>query len=64
MKQWDAAIADYSKAIELASTETADPESRRRLPEMYRSLGDMLKEIGRLKEADEAYQKVEDSKEE
>jgi tetratricopeptide (TPR) repeat protein/protocatechuate 3,4-dioxygenase beta subunit len=58
--QLDEATADLSKAIELASTDAADPESRRRLPKMYRRLGDMLEKMGRSQEAEEAYQKAEE----
>jgi tetratricopeptide (TPR) repeat protein len=60
MEKWAEAIADYSKAIELVSTDAADPESRRRLAQMYRSLGDMLEKMGRLDEAQKAYQKAEE----
>jgi tetratricopeptide (TPR) repeat protein len=64
MERWDKAIADKSKAIELASTDGAGRESRRRLPEMYRSLGDVLEKMGRLDEAQEAYQKAHEVEEE
>jgi tetratricopeptide (TPR) repeat protein len=64
MERWDEAIADLSKAVELASTDAADPESRRRLPEMYRSLGDVLDKMGRLDEAQEAFQKAQEVEEE
>ncbi len=57
---WEQAIADYSKAIELASTDAADPESRSSLAQMYRSLGDVLEKMGRSEDAQEAYRKAEE----
>jgi tetratricopeptide (TPR) repeat protein len=58
--QWDKAIADYSKTIELAAMGRTDPESRRELAHMYRSLGDVLTKMDRLDEAKEAYRKAEE----
>ena len=60
MQQWDKAISDYSKAIELASADAADPESQRRLPQMYRSLGDVLEKVGRPEDAQQANKKAEE----
>jgi tetratricopeptide (TPR) repeat protein len=64
MERWDEAIADLSKAIELASADAGDPENRRRLAEVYRSLGDALEKMGRVDEAQEAFQKAQEIKEE
>ena len=36
------------------------PKYRENLAEMYWSLGDVLKELGRLEDADEAYRKAEE----
>jgi tetratricopeptide (TPR) repeat protein len=58
--RWDEAIADLSKAIEVASADVADPDSRGRLAEVYRNLGDVLEKMGRLEDAQEAYQKAEE----
>jgi serine/threonine protein kinase/Tfp pilus assembly protein PilF len=64
MKQWEKAIADLSKVIELASANAADPESRRRLTRAYCDLGDVLEKVGRLDDAQEAYQKAQEIDEE
>jgi non-specific serine/threonine protein kinase/serine/threonine-protein kinase len=60
MERWDEAIADFSEAIELASTGAADPGSRRRLAQMYRSLADVLRRTGQLGEAEKAHEKAEE----
>ncbi|MHC4620959.1 MAG: tetratricopeptide repeat protein [Planctomycetota bacterium] len=64
MQRWDEAIADLSKAIELGSMHAADPDSRGRLAEVYRSLGDVLEKMGRMDEAREAFQKAQEIDEE
>jgi tetratricopeptide (TPR) repeat protein len=64
MGQWENAVGDYSKAIELASADAGDPEGGRRLPEMYRSLGDVLEKVGRLDEAQEAHRRAEETERE
>jgi tetratricopeptide (TPR) repeat protein len=60
MKQWDKAIADLSKVIELLSADAADRESRERLAHVHRRLGDALEKVGRVDEAEQAYRKAEE----
>jgi tetratricopeptide (TPR) repeat protein len=60
MKQWDKAIADLSKVIELLSADAADRESRERLADVHRRLGDALEKVGRVDEAQEAYRRAEE----
>jgi WD40 repeat protein/serine/threonine protein kinase len=61
MQEWDKAIADYSKAIELASIDSADSEIQRNLPQMYRSIGDVFEKMGRTDEARQAFQEAEEA---
>jgi tetratricopeptide (TPR) repeat protein len=60
MEQWDKAIADLSKAIELASADASGPESRPGLDHVYRTLGDVLEKVGRVDDAEQAYRKAEE----
>jgi tetratricopeptide (TPR) repeat protein len=59
-KQWDKGISDFSKAVELASAPGADVEKRRIVAHIYRRLGDVLEEAGRVEDAQEARQKAEE----
>jgi tetratricopeptide (TPR) repeat protein len=59
-KQWDKAIADLSKVIELLSADAADRESRERLADVHRRLGDALEKVERVDEAEQAYRKAQE----
>ncbi|MHC4478755.1 MAG: tetratricopeptide repeat protein [Planctomycetota bacterium] len=63
MEKWEEAIADLSKAIKLASTDAEDTDSRRDLRGYYRNLGDVLEKMGRLDQAQEAFQKAKEMEE-